>query len=127
MILNKVLTSAGGYEPGGQRDLCLRIITHLRQNPPIKEWENDVRMSDLLAQLAEPCNTWVVLRGYLSAYLQSNAMRSRIVLALEARYEWRGFEKFECVVVFDTGLEPLRRRGFVSNHTAGGKSATGGK
>lgn len=44
---------------------------------------------------------WVVLRDLLLSYQRALSSHSRVVVYLEARYEWRGWEKFQRVIVFD--------------------------
>lgn len=52
---------------------------------------------------------WVVFNDLLQAYAEALNSRSRVLVFLEARYEWRGWEKFQRVVVFDfTSTEPLK-------------------
>lgn len=112
MILNKILTSAAGYEAKMQRGLCFRIIETLRLDPlALKRSADGIEEFDLFNQLAELNDHWVILSGFLDAYLLSNARCSRVVTTFSARYAWKGFERFECVVVFDTGLKSLQRGG----------------
>lgn len=44
---------------------------------------------------------WVVLNDLLQAYDEALTSRSRVLVFLEARYEWTGWEKFQRVIVFD--------------------------
>lgn len=123
MILNKILTAAAGFEPKGQRELCFQIIEHLRADPealkvPVNQCDDNAE--GMTYQLAGDHNLWVPLTGFLEAYLLSNATCGRVVLSLGARYAWRGYERFECVIVFDTGVKLLQKRGFVSNHSKSG-------
>lgn len=43
----------------------------------------------------------VVFDDLLEAYNQACSSRSRIVVFLEARYEWKGWDLFQRVIVFD--------------------------
>lgn len=47
------------------------------------------------------CPEEVVLRDLSMNFLLSQSERRRIVLFLEARYEWTGWKKFQRVIVFD--------------------------
>lgn len=44
---------------------------------------------------------WVCLRDILLAYRDSYQTNSRQTIFLEARYEWKGWEKFQRVIIFD--------------------------
>lgn len=58
---------------------------------------------DFLAITAEEGSSpeWVVLDNLRSAFHEAQSNRSRVVVFLEARYEWTGWEKFQRVVIFD--------------------------
>lgn len=78
-ILNVVTTSMGLLDPDihSFEDLD-RVMSFLRNDPE-----------------------WVVLNDLLSAYTTSRENRERRIVFLEARYEWRGWEKFQRVIIFD--------------------------
>lgn len=64
-------------------------------------------MHDLVAQW---CPEWVCLRDILLAYRESYHTNSRQTIFLEARYEWKGWKKFQRVIIFDNcrgTFEPL--------------------
>lgn len=44
---------------------------------------------------------WVVYDNLRSAFDEASGTKSRVAVFLEARYEWRGWEKFQRVVIFD--------------------------
>lgn len=49
---------------------------------------------------------WVVLNDIYSAFRSALASSSRSVVFLESRYEWRGWEKFQRVIIFDFSGKP---------------------
>lgn len=57
---------------------------------------------DITAVTAETCwPEWVVLNDLYSAEREAANTSSRVVVFLEARYEWTGWKKFQRVVIID--------------------------
>lgn len=101
-ILQKILLSTGEviYSPKWARDVNDVMENLLVQPALIKRWVDDQDWWETGMMEIIPWNAKQLAIDFLLAYVRSIDTQNSVTLTCTARYAWRDYEKYECIVFF---------------------------